>query len=51
MGEIVEFPDAKDLKEKIKTLRVSLEDLLIEIVHPPMWVYQPRSIGAELPYE
>lgn len=30
MGEIVEFPDAKDLKEKIKTLRKNLEDLLIE---------------------
>lgn len=30
MGEIVEFPDTKNLKEKIKTLRKNLEDLLIE---------------------
>lgn len=30
MGEIVEFPDTKNLKEKIKTLRENLEDLLIE---------------------
>lgn len=30
MGEIVEFPDTKNLKEKIKTLRENLEELLIE---------------------
>ena len=30
MGEIVEFPDTKNLKEKIKLLRENLEELLIE---------------------
>lgn len=30
MGEIVEFPDTKNLKEKIKTLRENLEELLLE---------------------